>query len=110
MTIVSDDTVSKALQYLASDPHPLAAAQTALLFAKKTTAEAYAQIYLASDGTKDERNSRVMLDAVYKAAQTAEIEADAEVGRHRRRTEAAERILDIWRTEQSNIRAAEKIR
>lgn len=108
--IVNDDTVSKALQYLAADPHPLAAAQTAFLFAEKATAETYANLYNGATGTKDERNSTVLLSPLYQAAKTAEIDASSEVARHKRRVEAAERILDIWRTEQSNIRAAEKVR
>lgn len=110
MTIVSDDTVSKALAYLAEDVHPLANAEKAVLFAEKATGEAFAELYLKTEGTAKERESRVLLDPLYQAARQVEIEAHAERMRHKRRAEAAERILEIWRSEQANIRRAESIR
>jgi hypothetical protein len=110
MTIVSDDTVSKALQYLAEDPHPLANAQKAELFAEKAKSEAFADLYLATEGTAKERESLVLIDPVYKAALGAVIEAEAETARHKRRTEAAEKIISVWQTENANARAAERVR
>jgi hypothetical protein len=108
--IVSDDTVSKAVQYLAEDPHPLARAQTAVMFAEKAREEAFAKLYLAAEGTRDERTSRVMLDAVFQAAKTAEIDATFEETRHKRRVEAAKEIIEVWRTQNANARAAERVR
>lgn len=110
MTIVSDDTVSKALQYLAEDPHPLANAQKAELFADKAQHEAFASLYLKVEGTKDERTSTVTIDPVYQAAVAAAIDAKAETARHKRRTEAAEKIISVWQTENANARAAERVR
>jgi post-segregation antitoxin (ccd killing protein) len=108
--IVSDDTVSKALAYLAEDPHPLAAAQKAELFAEKQKNEAFAEIYLDTDGTAKERESKVLINSIYREALDAEIEAQAEVSRHKRRTDAAEKIISVWQTENANARAAERVR
>lgn len=108
--IVSDDTVSKALAYLSEDPHPLANAQKAELFAEKKKNEVFAQIYLAAEGTAKERESVVLVNSVYKGALDAEIEAQAEVSRHKRRTDAAEKIISVWQTENANARAAERVR
>lgn len=108
--IVSDDTVSKALAYLAEDPHPLANAQKALLFAEKQKSELFAGLYLATEGTAKERESLVLIDPQYKLAATEEIEAESEVSRHKRRTDAAEKIISVWQTENANARAAERVR
>ena len=108
--IVSDDTVSKALAYLAEDPHPLALAQTGLMQAEKAAAERYAQVYLDSDGTVDERKSKALLHPTYKNAKDEEISAQSDVNRHKQRTKAAENIIEIWRTQNANARAAERVR
>lgn len=108
--IVSDDTVSKALAYLAEDPHPLANAQKAELFAEKHKNEVFADIYLASGGTAKERESQVLLHRGYQSAVEEEIEAQSEVLRHKRRTDAAEKIISVWQTENANARAAERVR
>lgn len=108
--IVSDDILSKALAYLAEDPHPLANAQKAELFAEKEKNEVFAQIYLAAEGTAKERESVVLVNSVYKAALEAEIETQGDVFRHKRRTDAAEKIISVWQSENANARAAERVR
>jgi hypothetical protein len=108
--IVSDDTVSKALAYLAEDPHPLANAEKAVMFAEMETNEVFANLYLVTEGTAKERESRVLLDPAYKAARRTEIEAEFEKSRHKRRTDAADRIIAAWQTQNANIRAAERLR
>jgi hypothetical protein len=108
--IVSDDTVSKALQYLSEDPHPLANAEKAVLFAEKDKNETFAELYLETKGTVKERESQVIIEPAFQAALTTEIEAQAERKRHKQRSEAAEKIIDIWRTQNANVRAAERLR
>lgn len=108
--IVSDDTVSKALAYLAEDPHPFANAQKAELFAERERNVTFAQLYLATSGTAKERESLVLIDPVYSAALSTEIEAKCEVTRHKRRTDAADKIISVWQTENANARAAERVR
>lgn len=102
--------MSKALAYLAADPHPFANAEKALMFAEKTKNETFADLYLKSEGTAKERESAVMLDPLYKAAREAEIEAEFEKARHKRRTDAADKIISVWQTENANARAAERVR
>jgi hypothetical protein len=108
--IVSDDTVSKALAYLAEDPHPLANAEKAVLFAEKERDEIFATLYLTTEGTAKERESRVMIDPAFMTARANEIDAQAEKARHKRRTDAAEKIISVWQTENANARAAERVR
>lgn len=108
--IVSDDTVSKALAYLAEDPHPLANAEKAVMFAEMEKDEVFANLYLATEGTAKERESLVLIDNEYKSARRAEIEAEFEKARHKRRTDAADRIIAAWQTQNANARAAERIR
>jgi hypothetical protein len=108
--IVSDDTVSRALAYLAEDPHPLANAEKTVMFAEMEKDEVFANLYLATEGTAKERESLVLINAEYKAARRAEIEAEFEKARHKRRTDAADRIIAAWQTQNANIRAAERVR
>lgn len=108
--IVSDDTVSKALAYLAEDPHPLAEAQAGLMLAEKRRDELFAQLYLDTEGTAKERESRVMIHPAFKNCRDEEISANREVSRHRQRTKAADKILDIYQTQSANVRKAERIR
>ena len=108
--IVNDDTVSKALQYLSEDPHPLALAQKSVLFAEKAKDEAFAVLFLAAEGTKDERKCAAEIDPLFKTARQTEIDAQTELARHKRRAEAAEKIISVWQTENANARAAERVR
>jgi hypothetical protein len=108
--IVSDDTVSKALAYLAEDPHPLANAEKAVLFAEKEKNEIFAELYLRTTGTAKERESIVTIDPLYMAALAAEIEAQAERRRHKQRSDAADRLIAVWQTANANARAAERLR
>lgn len=108
--IVSDDTVSKALAYLAEDPHPLANAEKAVLFAEKEKNEVFAELYLKTEGTVKERESSVLIDPAFKAALASEIEAQAERRRHKQRSDAADRIIAVWQTANANARAAERVR
>jgi hypothetical protein len=108
--IVSDETVSKALAYLSEDPHPLANAEKAVMFAEMEKDEVFAHLYLATEGTAKERESLVLIDDEFKAARRIEIEAEFEKARHRRRTDAADRIIAAWQTQNANIRAAERVR
>jgi hypothetical protein len=108
--IVSDDTVSKALAYLAEDPHPLAQAQKDVLFAEKAKDEVFAELYLVTEGTAKERESLVFADPKYKVAWEAEIRMQGEMGRHKRRVDAADKIISVWQTENANARAAERVR
>jgi hypothetical protein len=108
--IVSDDTVSKALAYMSEDPHPFANAEKMVMFAEMERAEVFANLYLVTEGTAKERESIVLTNKEYKLARRAEIEAEFEKSRHKKRSDAADKIISVWQTQNANARAAERVR
>lgn len=110
MAIVSDKNVSDALAYLAADPHPIALAKLDLTNAENTSRETFSRCFLAAEGSVDARKATAEIADHYVAAKRAEAKASHEFERHKSRVKAAEMLLEIWRSEQANVRAAEKIR
>lgn len=109
--IVSEDNISKALTYLAHDPHPLAEARFRLTQAENKTRETYSELFLASNQTTvDAKKASVECHPEYKRALEAEAEFAFEVERHRSRSNAAAMLVEVWRTENANARAAERVR
>lgn len=108
--IVSDDTVSKAVAYLAEDPHPLALARKDLTDAENKAKEAFARALLAVEGSVAVKEAMATLDNDYKIAKAEEATALFELERHRARSRAADMICEIWRTDNANQRAAERVR
>ncbi len=109
--IVSEDNVQKALTYLAADPHPLAEAKFRLLQAENKTRETYAELFLASNKTTiDAKKASVEGHPEYQRIKEMEAECVFEMERHRSRMKAAEMLIEIFRTEAANVRAAERIR
>lgn len=109
--IVTEDDVSKALDYLGQDPHPLALARKDMADAENASKAAFARAFLASKGSSaDARKMDAEIDPEYVTAKACEGTAIMDLERHRARVKSAEMICEIWRTEQANVRAAEKIR
>jgi hypothetical protein len=109
--IVSDNNVHDALAYLAGDPHPVAEAKHRLTLAENKTRETYARLFLASNGASvAAKEASVESNPDYIAAKHAEAEAVLELERHKSRVKAAEMLLEVWRTENANARAAERVR
>jgi hypothetical protein len=108
--IVSEKNISDALAYLAIDPHPLALARKYVVDAENATKLAYAQLYLETSGTVKERESCVESDEVFVRAKEVEGEAILDLERHKARARAAEMLIEVWRSENANVRAAERIR
>ncbi len=109
--IVSDDNVHDALKYLAIDPHPIALARKDLTDAENEAKAAFARAFLASMGTSaDARRMAAEVSDEYTAAKEAEAEAVLEFERHKARMKAAEMLIEVWRSENANARAAEKVR
>lgn len=108
--IVSERNVSDALAYLADDPHPLAKARHDLTLAENKAKETFARLFLKESGSVDARKAAAEIAADYRDAKADEAEAVLEFERHRSRVKAAEMLLEIWRTENANIRAAERVR
>lgn len=108
---VSEKNVSDALSYLACDPHPLAVARFNLTVAENKSRETYARFFLGSNApTNDAKKASAECSSGYIEAKFAEANAVMELERHKARTKAAEMMLEVWRTENANARAAERIR
>lgn len=107
---VSDRNVSDALAYLAADPHPIAEARFRLTMAENLAKESYARAFLKADGTVKERECTAETSADFLSRKGDEANCVMEFERHRSRVKAAEMLLEIWRTENANARAAERVR
>lgn len=108
--IVTDKNVSDALTYLADDPHPIALARYELTQAENKSRETFSSCYLAAGGSVEARKAAAEIEPTYVEAKKAEAETVKEYERHRSRVRAAEMLLEIWRSEQANARAAESVR
>jgi len=108
---VSDQNVSDALTYLAADPHPLAVARFNLTVAENKARETFARLFLSSNATtNDAKKASAESNQEYIAAKQTEADAVLEMERHKSRTKAADMLLEVWRTENANARAAERVR
>jgi DNA topoisomerase VI subunit B len=108
---VSENNVSTALTYLAMDPHPVAVAKHRLTMAENKCRETYGKLFLTSEGTSvAAKEASVESNPIYVDLKQAEADAVLELERHRSRVKAAEMLLEVWRTENANARAAERIR
>lgn len=108
---VTERNVTDALIYLADDPHPLAMARYRLTIAENKSRETFARLFLASgEKTNDAKKAGVESDPTYSEAKAAEAEAILEMERHRARVKAAKMLIEVFRTENANARAEERIR
>lgn len=108
---VSDQNVTTALSYLAADPHPLAVAKFNLTVAENKSRETFAKLFLGSNATtNDAKKASAESHSDYVAAKQSEADCVLELERHRSRTKAADMLLEVWRTENANARAAERVR
>lgn len=109
--IVSENNVQRALEYLAQDPHPLAEAKFRLMRAENATKETFAELFLASNQTTVEaKKCSVECHPDYQRVKEMEAEAVFELERHKSRSNAAATLIETWRTENANARAAERVR
>jgi hypothetical protein len=107
---VSEKNVSDALTYLAADPHPLAEARFRLTMAENMSKEMYARRFLDAEGTVKERECHAETAESYIKQKRDEADCVMEYERHRSRVKAADMLLEVWRTENANARAAERVR
>jgi hypothetical protein len=108
--IVTEKNVSDALTYLADDPHPIAKARYDLNLAETNAKRAFAIAFMEAQGSVDLRKAAAENDDAYQSARATETEAIFELARHQARVKAAENIVEVWRSENANIRAAERVR
>jgi hypothetical protein len=108
---VSDEHVDAALAYLADDPHPLAVAQFNLATAEATTKQTFARLFLDSNQTTVEaKKASAECHPDHIAAKQVEANALFEFQRHKSRDKSADKVLDIYRTQNATARSAERFR
>lgn len=107
--IVSENNISTALEYLAIDPHPFALARKDVTDAESKCKELFARAFLAGSGGAESRKAQAETDGAYRAARSEEAQALLNLERSRSRTKAAEMLIEVWRTEQSNARVAGRV-
>lgn len=108
--IVSDKNIQTALEYLAIDPHPVALARKEVTDAENKCKRLFAQAFLGAEGSVDARKAEAEASGDYVTAREEEAMAILELERHRARSRAAEMLIEVWRSENANARAAERIR
>ena len=109
--MVSDEDVEKALAYLNADPSPISLAKLDLMNTENEKERVYATILMASKGKSiAAREYEVEASEEYRVACNMHSAASAAYDDERARMRGAEAIIDVWRSQNANIRAAERIR
>jgi len=107
--IVDEDHVAAALAYLGDDTSAAKRyydATTAKNFADLT----YAQRFLENAGSVAERDARAIADPEYQEALQHAAKAESLLEAHKAKVQSCKMICEIFRTENANARAAERIR
>ncbi len=111
MSLVSDDMVSAALTYLSTSTVDSAKAKADRVMAEHNRKRVRAQLILDSEQTTAAlREADAEASDAYFAICLAEREAIQKDEYHRAARIKADAIIEAWRTENANIRAAEKVR
>lgn len=108
--IVDEEKVALSLDYLNIAPHPLALARKDVVDSENKARRVYARAFLSAEGSVEARKAKAELAEAYKEAKAEEAQAILELETHRARVKGAELLLEIFRTEAANVRAAERIR
>lgn len=108
--IVTEEHVQTALEYLSAEPNPLARAARLSLAAENEAKRAFARAFVAAIGTNDLRKQLATLDSEYIAAQDRQEQAEEEHVAQREQSKWADKVIDLYRTENANARAADRIR
>ena len=109
--IVTDEMVADALAYLSQDPHPLALARKDLTDAENEKDRIYAEAYAAANqgSIRDKEMACERRAEVIEARKQIAV-ALRDVERHKARVNSAGMVIEIWRSENANARAAERVR
>lgn len=109
--LVSDEMVSAALEYLSRSTVDSAKAKADRVMAEHHRKRVRARLILDSDQTTaGMREADAEASEAYGAACLAERDAVERDEYHRAARIKADAIIEAWRTENANIRAAEKVR
>jgi hypothetical protein len=109
--IVTDDMVEAALDYLSLFPHPVAKANRSLANAENDAEYIYSQVYQEiNEGTVRDRECACNLDTRVRDSKENVAKSRYALDAHKARVRSSEMIIEIWRSENANARAAERIR
>jgi hypothetical protein len=108
--IVDEEKVQTALDYLSIWPHPEAKAKWRLSNAENEFEVVWAQVYKENEGTVEDRKCACHLDQRVRDAKEAVSKGRYEADAHKARVRSSETIIDVWRSENANARAMERIR
>lgn len=108
--IVSEKNISDALAYLAIDPHPLALARKYVVDAENVCKRIFAEKFLDAEGSIDARKATAEISGDYQMARANEADCILDLERHKARSNAADMLIEVWRSENANVRAAERVR
>ena len=108
--IVTENNISAALEYLAIDPHPVALAKKNVTDSENKCKELFAKSFLTADGSVAAKEATATCNPDYIAAKAAEANDILDLERHKARSRAAEMLIEVWRSENANARAAERVR
>ena len=108
-TLINEDMISAAFDWLHDNSRAAAKAKADRIRAEHRTKQVRAQVFLESEGTVAERESKALASNRYDEAIDAEITAVENDEFHRNQRNKAEAIIEAWRTEQSGLRAMSKV-
>lgn len=109
--MISDEKVEAALDYLARNVEAAAAARANKIFMVEGRKVKKAQLMcMSNDMTENARERFAYAHDDYSAYLEKMKEAIYEDAKHEFRRDAYNATIEAWRTEQANIRVAEKVR
>lgn len=111
MSIITDDMVQDALEFLAQDPHPIAAAKAELTRSENGRRAVRSKMFLVSSAkTIAEREAMAESSPDYLGAIEREAQASEAYEGARAKMTWASTVIDIWRSENANARVSDRVR
>ena len=109
--IVSEGNVSTALRWLAERPHPIGLAQKDVTDAKHEVKRIWGKVYgEQKKGSVEERKAATDCDPRVVEARASIGKAEQDLASHQERSKAAIMMIEVWRSETSRNKAAERVR
>lgn len=103
---LSDDRIEAALRFLANSAQEYAEAKGLRVMLEHRLKTVKAQVLLANEGTNVEREARAYASKEYQSATDALKDAVVSEEKLRALRVAAEAKIEVWRSTQANLRAA----
>ena len=107
--IVTEDQMHAAVAVI-NDADGTAEVHFQATMAENYAKETFAKIFLSYTGAVEERKARATCNPETMEAKALEAEALRSLERRKADLRSAELIVEIWRTENANARAVERIR